>query len=103
MTSSGEQLADYGTSNQRVIAQMFLCKRCHSEQIFNLSGKLLHWDFRIGAYELDFSHISGLFKIKHYPPGEMFKGTIVLELDFLPYLTPQNTTVERIKTLILFS
>ena len=79
----------------------FECKPCRSTQYFESSGKSRHYLFRIGPYKLYF--MPDTYSI---PKFQLCNGNLgpIVELDYLPHnLTPQTTTIERIKTLILFS
>ena len=84
-----------------------MCVFCHSEQLFEREGKPLEYSFRVGDYLC-------LFPVGHPGPRfEIYKVQIdsgipepkaILQLDFIPNnIRPDNTTEERIKTLILFS
>lgn len=78
---------------------IYQCKPCNSQQDFGMvTGKLLNYGFHVGQYGLWFFPKHNIFKIKQYPDEET-----LLTLEVLPGLTPQNTTVERIKLLLLFS
>jgi len=83
------------------------CKRCHSEQDFESTGRPLDYKFVIGRYHLLFKPRNKTFQIIVYPIDEVWlqkASQCLLNVNFCPtHLTPQNTTEERIKTLILFS
>ncbi len=84
--------------------ETFKCARCNSEQDFTEEGQPLSYYFYVGTYKLCFYSHNQTFQIKHYPQGRMGASSVVLELNHWPHnLTPKTVTVERIKTLILFS
>lgn len=100
MVSSGERLADYGKPTQRVIAHLFICKSCHSEQTFDLDSRLLDYDIFFPPYELKFDPQAPSFTIRHYPTPGSFAYKTILQLNSLPDLTPQTVTLEKIKQLL---
>lgn len=87
----------------------YQCVRCNSEQLYTKDGAPATYNFKIaGTFELRF--LPGedkpfkVYALSHvHLDGTPFTGKPVLELDFMPQLTPQNCSLERIKTLILFS
>lgn len=82
----------------------FECEPCQSEQMFLTTGKLLDYNFRVGPYVLWFFPGTNKSTIAYREILNQVPVTrTVLVLNFLPDLTPQNTTEERIQTLILFS
>lgn len=76
------------------------CKRCRSTQYFNPSGRPQHYLFWVGPYKLYFIPYT-----YEHPVFQLCNGNLgpIFELNFLPNLTPQNCSEERIKILILFS
>lgn len=96
---SHKSYSDPGVPNREPYYE-FECKACHSTQYFRSSGQPLHYLFWIGPYKLYFiptGYGHPLFQLCNGELGPIF------ELHYLPDLTPQNCTEERIKTLILFS
>lgn len=83
------------------------CIRCASEQLFDDTGQALEYSFRVGDYLCQFNSPTYKFQVVKQGPqglGGVPYTKVILTLDFVPHnLTPQNTTEERIKTLILFS
>ena len=83
------------------------CIRCKSEQLFAEDGQALEYSFRVGNYLCQFNSPTYKFQIVRQGPisnGGIPYTKVMLSLDFVPHnLRPDNTTEERIKTLILFS
>lgn len=75
----------------------FNCAPCRSTQFFEITGRPLHYFFDVGKYHLYFMTNPRIFQCCNGLLGPIF------ELNYHPNFTPQNTTEERIKTLILFS
>lgn len=104
MISSGAVVDDYTKPTEYIAAWLYLCKRCHSEQAFEANGRIVWYDFSVGAYYLLFNPKQRTFEITLYPNGRLRPGTSLLKINACPtHLTPQNTPLERVKLLILFS
>jgi len=88
------------------ICEEFLCwcSACKSKQVFDANAKPLYWSFEVGGtYRVYFWPDDPLFNI-FLIDGSSIEGQCVLRMTTIPpNITPQNTTVERIKTWILFS
>jgi hypothetical protein len=85
---------------------IYWCQACLANQTFDARAKPLRWSFQVGRYELQFWPQDRQFAIFLLNERDLPILTInkcVLTLNFLPYLTPQNTTEERLKLFILFS
>lgn len=85
---------------------IYQCKPCHSQQDFNpYTDKLIYYNFRVqnSKYGVCFYPKPQFALIKDY--SDQINGEeVILRFDFLPIdLTPQNTTEERIKKLLVFS
>jgi len=89
-------LTDHFVNDNQVYYE-FKCQPCRATQYFGSSGKALHYLFWIGPYKLYFMIKPARFQLCNGDLGPIFG------LDYHPKLTPQNTTEEKIKTLILFS
>lgn len=92
---------------------IYMCEPCKSQQDYHkVTSELTHYNFRVDLYWLRFNPGWGpagswsqynSFSLGKDPPDDIGNTETILRLDFIPKLTPQNTTVERIKTLLLFS
>jgi hypothetical protein len=84
---------------------IYLCEHCRSQQDVDIpTGQIVYYNFRVGLYHLVFHPKYGYFTLGEGPPEEIGNTDTILEFDFLPKgYTPQNTTIERIKLLLLFS
>ncbi len=93
-------------SRGRTIYSLY-CVPCRSEQLFEEDGKTLEYSFRVGDYLCQFNLPYGpVFRIvkQGMEMADLSPHKVVLKLDFIPEnLTPQNTTIDKIKTMILFS
>ena len=104
MIRSGTREIYRGNSrNREIIGYLYLCKSCHSEQCFATNGELMEYEFMIDIYRLIFRPKEHRFKIMKYPGGRLRDGKTILDVQTCPHLTPQNTTLEKIKLLVLFS
>jgi hypothetical protein len=85
---------------------IYMCECCKSQQDIDIpTGKPIYHTFKVGKYQLSF-----LPQSKHWPfriadcSDEDNGPDTILTLDTLStYLTPQNTTEERVGLLLLFS
>lgn len=86
------------------------CNHCKSEQLYTNDARPLEYSFDVNAeYRIYFPN--GPDKGKPYPTCQILalelgkpKAVVLEFFDFIPRnLRPDNTTLERIKTLILFS
>lgn len=87
---------------------LYECKYCKSRQCFRSNGQVTHYQFTIDKYSLCFDTIKNNFKIIELPKEpvslENMNRPPLVRLDWLPNnLTPFNTSVKKIETLILFS
>jgi hypothetical protein len=85
---------------------IYVCKSgCkHQENVDSETGKIIYYNFRVGPYWLKFSPKHNCFFLGKDPPDDIGNTENILTFNFLPtHLTPQNTTEERIKLLLLFS
>lgn len=84
---------------------IYQCVPCKSQQDFQENGERRYYNFRVGLYWLRFHPNSDWrpFTIGKDPPDDIGNTETIMELNFLPQLTPQNTTEERIKLILLFS
>lgn len=77
-----------------------LCRKCHVNQTFSTDGKVLRYSFTVDNYLLAFDLEYNQFRIRE----KAEYNNILLSCNYVPRdLTPFNVTVEKIKTLILFS
>lgn len=82
------------------------CEACQSEQVYNDKARAIYWSFEINhKYRVQFWAIPGepqcsIFLLAN---GGKEIDKCLLSIDFIPYLTPQNTTEERIKLFLVFS
>ena len=75
----------------------FYCEPCKTYQIFTCYGKPINYWFRVSEYLCHFWIEKQIFQILKLNKAQ-------LTLNFIPqYITPYNTTDNRIKTLILLS
>lgn len=81
---------------------IYKCVPCKSQQDYQ-QGKLHRIIFRVGQYWLHFLPKYNHFDLGRDPPNDPCNTETILVFKFLPPLTPQNTTEERIKLLLLFS
>lgn len=82
------------------------CKSCDSEQTFEEDGTPIEYSFMVGkTYCIHYWTKSKAFKVVEYNAhGRPQKYVLELTLKEAPdYMTPQNMTEERVKTLIVFS
>lgn len=82
------------------------CHYCESEQTFDDNASPIEYSFMVGKkYCIHFWPKSKAFKIVEYNEhGRPQKYVLELTLNEPPnYMTPQNMTEERVKTLIVFS
>lgn len=98
--------AQTSASPGSTLLYQYKCLACNSTQHFWENGSPAHYTFTIGNYILIFLpaiQAMEIVRINHNPNGTTL-GNLVLKLPFLPTnLTPQNTTEDRIKTMIVFS
>lgn len=76
----------------------YWCAKCKSEQDFSETGQPQRYSFHVGKYELGFCPKTQTFTI-----WLTQNSKLIIELNQIPDLTPQNTTEKRIETLITFS
>ena len=83
---------------------IYMCGPCKSQQDYHLhTGELTYHNFRVGLYWLQFHPKYNHFQLGKDEPDDIGNTETILWLEFLPvHLTPQNTTEERIKTLLIF-
>lgn len=93
-------------SRGRTVYSLY-CMFCRSEQLFEEGGKPLEYSFRVENYLCQFNMPNGpVFRIvkQGMEMAGLAPQKVVLKLNFIPEnLTPQNTTIDKIKTMILFS
>jgi len=85
---------------------IYMCESCKSQQDVDIStGKITRHSFHIGKFQLVFRPESEWYKFGIEDCSDEYHGPEnILELNLLPtYLTPQNTSEERIKLFLLFS
>lgn len=83
---------------------IYMCKPCKSQQDYDkATGKLTYYNFRVGLYWLSFHPKYNFFNLGEDQPDDIGNTEDILTLNFLPNVTPQNTTIERIKLWLLFS
>lgn len=76
------------------------CPRCHANQTYDPNGKPLRFTFVVSPYVMVFDMEHNNFTIRE----ESKYDNILMTCNYIPKnMTPQNTTLEKIKTLILFS
>jgi hypothetical protein len=104
MASSGERIFDYGQPAERIVARMFICKNCHSEQTLTPDNKLLDYDLFIPPYTVSVNPGIPSFTIKSFYPQGTFSYKTLLKLNHIPKnITPKTLTLDRIKLFLLFS
>jgi hypothetical protein len=80
---------------------IYMCQPCQSQQNVSIQDdKVTYYNFQVGQYKVCFCPPYNSFYLQIIQPGYW---DIILELNILPNWTPQNTTEERIKLLLLFS
>ena len=83
---------------------IYMCEPCKSQQDVDiLTDKITYYNFRVGLYWLGFHPKYNHFSLGQDPPNDPGNTETILNLNFLPKLTPHNTTVKRIKLFLLFS
>jgi hypothetical protein len=85
---------------------IYLCKPCRSQQDVDIStGKIYYHTFKVGKYQLSFHPESDWWPFSISDCSDEVNGPEqILSLKVLPTeYTPQNTTEERIRTLLVFS
>lgn len=80
------------------------CKHCDSEQVWYTNGKVLSWQFKVGAqYSVKYIPEKKLLIIEDFL-AKKSKSRFELKTKEAPdYITPESMTEERIKTIIVFS
>lgn len=89
------------------ITHTYWCQACQSCQILETNGRIVEWSFIVAnKYSLYFipgDHFS-IYLMPTLRDGPTFWETPLLKTKSVPFkMTPQNTTEERIRLLILFS
>lgn len=93
-------VSSYDSSGFKTVSHTRRCNRCMVTQSFNPDGKPTHYSFEVSPYILMFDLSDNQFSIRE----QTNISNILMKCNFIPYyLTPKTTTLEKIKTLILFS
>ena len=83
-----------------IISETYVCRKCNVNQVFATSGQPLKYSFQVKPYTLVFDLQNNEFTIR----DNLDYNKPLMKLDYVPYhLTPSNVTLDKIKTLILFS
>lgn len=93
-------VSSYDSAGFKTISHTRRCNRCMVTQSFTPEGKPTCYSFEVSPYILMFDLEDNKFSIRE----RANMANILMKCDFIPYyLTPKNTSLEKIKTLILFS
>lgn len=90
----------YDKQDWKVVSHTARCHRCKINQTFDPNGKPLSYCFEVLPYILVFSLEENTLTIRE----RANYSNVLMTCNYIPRdMTPENTTVEQIKTLILFS
>ena len=90
----------YDTKDYRTVSTTTRCHKCNVNQTFDNSGKPTNYTFEVEPYILVFNLRDNQFTIRLRTDY----SNPVVTMNYIPKnLTPQSTTLERIKLLITFS
>lgn len=90
----------YNSGGYKTISHTRRCNDCQATQSFDPDGNLICYSFEVKPYILMFDLKENLFTISE---RSNMAEKIVASKCIPNHLTPQNTTLEKIKTYILFS
>jgi len=92
--------SSYNNNEYKTISHTRRCNRCMVTQSFTPEGRPTCYSFEVLPYILMFDLIDNKFTIRE----RSNMANIILKCDAIPHhLTPKNTTLDKVKTLILFS
>ena len=90
----------YDTKSYKTVSLTNRCPRCQVNQTFTPEGKLISYSFEVLPYLLCFEMEKNQFIVRERSNFQ----NILLTCNYIPInMTPQNTTAEKVKLLILFS
>lgn len=83
-----------------IVSETYVCRKCDVNQIFATNGQPLQYSFQVKPYTLVFDLKNNEFTIR----DNLNYNKPLMKLNHIPHnLTPSTVTLEKIKTLILFS
>ena len=93
-------VSSYDSSGYKTISHTRRCNRCMVTQSFTPEGRPICYSFEVLPYILMFDFNDNQFTIRE----RANMANILMKCNYVPTdLTPKTTTLEKIKTLILFS
>lgn len=91
---------EYNSKDFKTISHTRRCNRCQVTQSFKPNGEATSYSFEVLPYILLFDLKENTFTIRERSDF----SKIILQVNHIPHnMTPQNITLEKVKTLILFS